>query len=92
MAIKPRRIDAAAEAAGRRPCETCGILNLAIRIDPDAQPQPDAVTGSARQVVSRLPDVLGLGFTGLTSCPAPRPGGEHAVDSRRSAPILRSAI
>src|SRR5260221_11857076 len=42
-----RRIDAAAEAAGRRPDEIRGILNLSIRIDPDAEPQPDAVTGSS---------------------------------------------
>src|SRR5205823_5967377 len=40
-----RRIDAAAQAAGRRPEEIRGILNVGIRIDPDAQPQPDAVTG-----------------------------------------------
>jgi alkanesulfonate monooxygenase SsuD/methylene tetrahydromethanopterin reductase-like flavin-dependent oxidoreductase (luciferase family) len=60
-----RRIDAAAEAAGRRPEEIRGILNVAIRIDPDAQPQPDAVTGSAKQVVSQLRDLLGLGFTGF---------------------------
>jgi alkanesulfonate monooxygenase SsuD/methylene tetrahydromethanopterin reductase-like flavin-dependent oxidoreductase (luciferase family) len=60
-----RRIDAAAEAAGRRPDEIRGILNLSIRIDPDAQPQPDVVTGSAKQVVSQLRDLLGLGFTGF---------------------------
>jgi hypothetical protein len=57
------RIDAAAEAAGRRPDEIRGILNLSIHIGPDAQPQPDAVTGSATQVVSQLWDLLGLGFT-----------------------------
>jgi alkanesulfonate monooxygenase SsuD/methylene tetrahydromethanopterin reductase-like flavin-dependent oxidoreductase (luciferase family) len=60
-----RRIDAAAEAAGRRPDQIRGILNLNIRIDPDAQPQPDAVTGSAKQVVSQLRDLRGLGFTGF---------------------------
>jgi alkanesulfonate monooxygenase SsuD/methylene tetrahydromethanopterin reductase-like flavin-dependent oxidoreductase (luciferase family) len=60
-----RRIDAAAEAAGRRPDEIRGILNASIRIDPDAQPQPDMVTGSAKQVVSQLRDLLGLGFTGF---------------------------
>jgi alkanesulfonate monooxygenase SsuD/methylene tetrahydromethanopterin reductase-like flavin-dependent oxidoreductase (luciferase family) len=60
-----RRIDAAAEAAGRRPDQIRGILNLNIRIDPDAQPQPDAVTGSAKQVMSQLRDLRGLGFTGF---------------------------
>ena len=60
-----RRIDAAAEAAGRRPDEICGILNVSIRIDPDAEPQPDAVTGSAEQAVSQLRDLLRLGFTGF---------------------------
>lgn len=60
-----RRIDAAAEAAGRRPDEIRGILNMNIRIDPHAEPQPDAVTGSAEQVTSQLRNLLGLGFTGF---------------------------
>ena len=60
-----RRIDAAAEAAGRRPEDIRGLLNLAVRIDPAAGPQPDLVTGSVRQVVSQLQDLLGLGFTGF---------------------------
>lgn len=69
-----RRIDAAAEAAGRRPGEICGILNVNIRTDPDAEPQPDAVTGSAEQAVSQLRDLLRLGFTGFQlHCQRPRP-------------------
>jgi alkanesulfonate monooxygenase SsuD/methylene tetrahydromethanopterin reductase-like flavin-dependent oxidoreductase (luciferase family) len=60
-----RRIDNAAEAAGRRPEDIRSILNVSIRIDPGAQPQPDAVTGAAKQVASQLQDLLGLGFTGF---------------------------
>src|SRR6516225_7216508 len=48
------RIDAAAQACGRRPGEIRSILNLSIRIDPDAQPRPDSVTGSRRQVTGQL--------------------------------------
>jgi len=59
------RIDAAAEASGRRPDEIRSILNLNIRIGPDAQPRQDAVTGSAKQAVSQLRHLLGLGFTGF---------------------------
>lgn len=59
------RIDAAAEAAGRRPDDIRSILNLSIRIDPDAQPQPDAVTGWPSQVTGQLRDLLSLGFTGF---------------------------
>lgn len=59
------RIDAAAEAAGRRPDDIRSILNLSIRIDPDAQLRPDAVTGSPPQVACQLRDLLGLGFTGF---------------------------
>src|SRR6266536_587945 len=69
-----RRIDAAAEAAGRRPDEIRSILNVGIRIDPAAEPQPDVITGSAKQVVRQLRDLLGLGFTGfnfLVSSPGP---------------------
>src|SRR5215469_1175461 len=63
--VMRNRIDAAAEAAGRKPADIRSILNVGIRIDPDAQPQPDAVSGSAKQVVSQLQDLLGLGFTGF---------------------------
>jgi alkanesulfonate monooxygenase SsuD/methylene tetrahydromethanopterin reductase-like flavin-dependent oxidoreductase (luciferase family) len=60
-----QRIDAAAEASGRRPDEIRSILNLSIRIGPDAEPQQDAVTGSAKQAVSQLRQLLGFGFTGF---------------------------
>ena len=86
-----RRIDAAAEAAGRRPDEICGILNVSIRIDPDAEPQPDAVTGSAEQAVSQLRDLLRLGFTGFNFIAS---GPDRKADMQRIAeevlPVLRS--
>src|SRR6201996_4804695 len=40
-----RRIDAAAESAGRDPAHIRSILNLPVRIDPAATPHPDLVTG-----------------------------------------------
>jgi alkanesulfonate monooxygenase SsuD/methylene tetrahydromethanopterin reductase-like flavin-dependent oxidoreductase (luciferase family) len=85
------RIDAAAQAAGRRPDQIRSILNLSIRIDPDAQPQQDAVTGSANQVVSQLQDLLGLGFTGFNFMTS---GPDRIANLQRIAedvlPILRS--
>jgi alkanesulfonate monooxygenase SsuD/methylene tetrahydromethanopterin reductase-like flavin-dependent oxidoreductase (luciferase family) len=85
------RIDAAAEAAGRRPGQIRSILNLSIRIDPDSQPQPDAVTGSAKQAVSQLRDLLGLGFTGFNFILG---GPDRIADMQRIAeevlPVLRS--
>jgi hypothetical protein len=85
------RIDAAAEAAGRRPDQIRSILNLSIRIDPDAQPQPDAVTGPANQVVSQLQDLLGLAFTGFNFMIS---GPDRIANMQRIAedvlPILRS--
>ena len=66
FAAMRRRIDAAAEAAGRRPEDIRSVLNLGIRIDPDRARQPDLITGSARQVVSQLRDLAGrYGFTGF---------------------------
>jgi alkanesulfonate monooxygenase SsuD/methylene tetrahydromethanopterin reductase-like flavin-dependent oxidoreductase (luciferase family) len=59
------RIDAAALECGRQPQEIRSILNLGIRIGPDAQPQPDAVTGLPGQVVDQLREFLGFGFTGF---------------------------
>ena len=86
-----RRIDAAAEAAGRRPDEIRGILNAGIRIDPDAEPQPDVVTGSAKQVVSQLRDLLGIGFTGFNFLVS---GPGRTANMQRIAeevlPVLRS--
>ena len=60
-----RRVDTAARDAGRRPEDIRGILNAAIRIDPDAGPRPDVITGPVKQVVSQLQDLIGLGFTGF---------------------------
>ena len=85
-----RRIDAAAEAVGRRP-EIRGILNVSIRTDPDAEQQPDAVTGSAEQTVSQLRDLLRLGFTGFNFIAS---GPDRKADMQRIAeevlPALRS--
>jgi alkanesulfonate monooxygenase SsuD/methylene tetrahydromethanopterin reductase-like flavin-dependent oxidoreductase (luciferase family) len=64
--VMRRRIDAAAEAAGRRPDQIRGILNLTVRIGPDASPAPHAIAGTAGQVVSQLRDLAGLGFTGFS--------------------------
>jgi len=59
------RIDAAAQSAGRRPEQIRSILNLSLRIDNDAHPQPDAIAGSATQVVSQLQKLRDMGFTGF---------------------------
>jgi alkanesulfonate monooxygenase SsuD/methylene tetrahydromethanopterin reductase-like flavin-dependent oxidoreductase (luciferase family) len=61
-----RRIDAAAEAAGRDPTQIRSILNVNIRLDPGAEPQPDVVAGSVKQVVSQLQELITrYGFTGF---------------------------
>ena len=62
-----RRIDQAALAAGRRPDEIRGILNLNLNLnlDPAAGARPDTVTGPPEQVISQLQDLLGLGFSGF---------------------------
>ena len=86
-----RRIDAAAEAAGRRPGEIRGILNVSIRIDPDAELQPDVATGSAKQAVSQPRDLLGLAFAGFNFIVS---GPGRKADMQRTAeevlPVLRS--
>lgn len=61
-----RRIDAAAEAAGRRPEDIRSILNLGISLAPGAGPQSGVVTGSAEQVSAQLRDLATrYGFTGF---------------------------
>ena len=86
-----RRIDAAAETAGRRPDEIRGILNVSIRIDPGGQRQPDLITGSAKQVASQLRDLLGLGFTGFNFIVS---GPDRTANMQRMAeevlPVLRA--
>ena len=85
------RIDAAAVAAGRRPTDIRSILNLGIRVDPDARPRPDLVSGSAKDVVSQLQDLRGLGFTGFNFLIS---GPDRTASMRRIAeevlPALRS--
>ena len=87
-----RRIDAAAEAAGRHPRDIRGILNLGIRIDPGASPQPDLVTGPVHQVLSQLHGLLDLGFTGFSFLPV---GPDRKASMQHIAeeviPALRSA-
>jgi alkanesulfonate monooxygenase SsuD/methylene tetrahydromethanopterin reductase-like flavin-dependent oxidoreductase (luciferase family) len=87
-----RRIDAAAEAAGRRPGEIRGVLNLSVRIDPAAGPGPDTVTGSAEQVTRQLRDLLSrFGFTGfnfLVTGPDPKAGMQRLAEE--VLPELRS--
>ena len=86
-----RRIDNAAEAAGRRPEDIRSILNVSIRIDPGALPQPDAVTGSAKQVASQLQDLLGLDFTGFNFIlSGPDPIATMQQIAEDVLPILRS--
>lgn len=65
-----RRIDTAAEEVGRQPDEIRAILNLAIRVDPAAEPQPDEVAGSVSHVTDQLSDLLGVGFTGFNFLPS----------------------
>jgi alkanesulfonate monooxygenase SsuD/methylene tetrahydromethanopterin reductase-like flavin-dependent oxidoreductase (luciferase family) len=87
-----RRIDAAAEAAGRQPDQIRGILNLTIRIGPDASPAPYAITGSARKVVSQLRGLLGLGFTGFNFLfDGPDPTAAMRQTADEVLPALRSA-
>jgi alkanesulfonate monooxygenase SsuD/methylene tetrahydromethanopterin reductase-like flavin-dependent oxidoreductase (luciferase family) len=89
--VMRRRIDAAAEAAGRRPDEIRGILNVAVRVHSDAQPQPDMVTGSAKQVVSQLRDLLGLGFTGFNfNVSGPGQTANMQRIAEEVLPVLRS--
>ncbi len=85
------RIDAAAEAAGRRPDEIRSILNLNISIDPDAQSQSDTVTGSATRVAGQLRELLSLGFSGFNFLLS---GPDRVASMQRIAddvlPVLRS--
>jgi alkanesulfonate monooxygenase SsuD/methylene tetrahydromethanopterin reductase-like flavin-dependent oxidoreductase (luciferase family) len=88
------RIDAAAEAAGRHPRDIRGILNLGIRIDPGASPQPDLVTGPVPKVLSQLHGLLDLGFTGFSfSLLPPGPGRKASMQhiAEELLPALRSA-
>ena len=86
------RIDAAAEAAGRRPDEIRGVLNLGISLGPDAEPRPDAVAGPAKQVADQLTELLGLGFSGFNFITS---GPDRIADMRRIAedviPAVRSS-
>ncbi len=59
------RIFAAAEKAGRSPETLTLIYNLPIRVDDDAAPAADTVTGSVDAVVEQLVGFTRLGFAGF---------------------------
>src|SRR6202035_521602 len=88
----PRPIDESALAAGRSPDQIRGVLNLNLRLDPGAQPERDAVTGSAAQVVSQLRALLGLGFTGFNFLiGGPDRGAAMRQVAEEVLPALRAA-
>jgi alkanesulfonate monooxygenase SsuD/methylene tetrahydromethanopterin reductase-like flavin-dependent oxidoreductase (luciferase family) len=60
-----RRIDAAAESAGRDPATIRSVYNVAVRIDPDASPGPELVAGTPDRVLDQLRRFIDLGFTGI---------------------------
>lgn len=80
-----RRIDDAAEAAGRRPADIRSILNLNIRLGPAATPEEDVVSGSAEQAVSQLRHLLSLGFTGFNFLVGP---DQRAAMQRLAGEVL----
>jgi alkanesulfonate monooxygenase SsuD/methylene tetrahydromethanopterin reductase-like flavin-dependent oxidoreductase (luciferase family) len=85
------RIDAAAEAAGRDPAQIRSILNLGVRIDPTAAPDPDLVTGSAQQVATQLQDLATrYGFIGFNFIlPGPDRPGDMQQLAEEVLPALR---
>ena len=87
-----RRIDDAAETAGRQPEAIRSILNVNISTDPAAQPRPDAVTGPATQVAAQLRGLLDFGFTGfnfIVNGPDRRATMQEIAED--VLPVLRSA-
>lgn len=87
-----RRIDEAALAAGRKPDDVRGILNLTLRLDPGAEPERDTVSGSADEVIEQLRDLLGLGFTGFNfGIAGPDRVAAMSQVAQEVLPALRSA-
>lgn len=86
------RVMRAASAAGRDPSAIACIYNLEFRIDPAAEPRPDAVIGSAAAVTARLLGLARLGFTGFNFITA---GADREAQLERLArevvPSLRTA-
>jgi probable F420-dependent oxidoreductase len=63
------RVLAAAREAGRDPDEITCALNMEIRVDPGAAPDPSMVTGSAEAVAEQLTQLTELGFSALNFKP-----------------------
>jgi alkanesulfonate monooxygenase SsuD/methylene tetrahydromethanopterin reductase-like flavin-dependent oxidoreductase (luciferase family) len=63
------RVLAAARRAGRDLADIARILNTGIRIDEHTERDPDAIVGSAQQVVDELAGFATLGFTGFNFLP-----------------------
>jgi alkanesulfonate monooxygenase SsuD/methylene tetrahydromethanopterin reductase-like flavin-dependent oxidoreductase (luciferase family) len=86
------RIEAAASATGRDPAEITYAYNVVVRVDPDASPQPNVVSGSADQIIDRLQGFAALGFTVINFMPSgPDPSGQTERIATEIVPVLRRA-
>jgi alkanesulfonate monooxygenase SsuD/methylene tetrahydromethanopterin reductase-like flavin-dependent oxidoreductase (luciferase family) len=86
------RVLAAARDAGRDPAEITCAYNLAIRVDKQARPEPNIVTGPPEAVVERLLGFVELGFTALNFIPTgPDPTGQAERLAREVVPAVCAA-
>jgi probable F420-dependent oxidoreductase len=80
------RIRTAAVAAGRAPDSVRAVYNVPVTLDRRAPRTPDAVTGSAADIIEQLHGLAALGFTGFNLAVAP---GQLAAVGTEVLPALR---
>jgi alkanesulfonate monooxygenase SsuD/methylene tetrahydromethanopterin reductase-like flavin-dependent oxidoreductase (luciferase family) len=80
------RIRTAAVAAGRAPDAVRAVLNVAVRLDPQARPDGDTVAGSAADIVEQLRAFTELGFSDFNVMPQ---DGEARALAEEVLPALR---
>lgn len=85
------RIFAAAERAGRQPEDITCAYNIGVRVDEQARPNPEVVSGSPETIAERLAEFAALGFTAMNFLPS---GPDPAEQTHRLAtevlPLLSS--
>jgi probable F420-dependent oxidoreductase len=86
------RVRAAARDAGRDPDAITCAYNLTVRVDPQGDPDPTVVSGSAEAVAEQLAGFVRLGFSALTLLPVgPDPAQQVELLAAEVIPAVRAA-
>jgi alkanesulfonate monooxygenase SsuD/methylene tetrahydromethanopterin reductase-like flavin-dependent oxidoreductase (luciferase family) len=91
LAVMRGKVLAAAQAAGRAPGDVTCALNLQVSVGDGNDPDPDVLAGSPEEIVARLDELVGIGFTAFNFMPTdPQPAEQIEQLAKEVLPVLRA--